>query len=86
MPGLKNLTIFYEAAEKYNANASLHIYTQGTRKRLSKFLEEFHGGEIKNVEVCVTSWEKDKLFADPGLFGPVNAALKAKVVAANLTA
>jgi hypothetical protein len=43
MPGLKHLTIFYEAAEKYNPNAPLHIYVQAARRRLSKLLEEFHG-------------------------------------------
>jgi hypothetical protein len=60
MSGLKNLTIFYEAAEKYNPNTSLHIYVQAACRRLSKLLEGFHGGEIKNVEVCITNVEEGR--------------------------
>ena len=81
--GLENLTIFYEAEEKYNPNLSLHTYVQSTRNRLDQFLDEFHGGKIRNVDVCVTTTNRDDAVAEPGLFGAVNAELKAKVLAAN---
>lgn len=84
LPSLEHLTIFYEAPAKWNPNASVQRYVDGTKASLEDVLKEFRSGKIKNVEVCVTSEaEKEKkkqTLNNPQMWNEVNVALEEVVL------
>jgi hypothetical protein len=84
LPRLESLTVFYEAYENTWGLATKK-QVKGIRKKVGKVVGTFHGGKIKNVEVCLTTENPctGSHDANPEVFGVMRKALEAKVLAAN---